>query len=109
MLWSKAGASLRPASMDGVLDADVLAEAFVPMEIVDMVETAEEMDALEPLRWGASVGLLGGKAGEGWVECLRGGRAGGGGFFSPVRVIVGGGRTRFWFSALGSLPMALLM
>lgn len=51
--------------MDGVLDVDVLAVPFVPMETADMVEIVEEMDAFEPLRCRLSDGLLGGNAGEG--------------------------------------------
>lgn len=67
--------------MDGVLDAAVLAVPLVPTETADIVEIVEDMDAFEPLRCRVSDGLLGGKAGEGWVDCFRGGKTGGGGFF----------------------------
>lgn len=82
---------------------------LVPREIAEVVEIVEEIDAPEPLRWRVSEGLLGGSAGAGWEDRFRGGKAGGGAFFSPVWVIAGGGRTPFCLMTLGSFPMPLLM
>lgn len=100
--------------MEGVREVDVLA---VPLDRADMEETLEVVEAIDSLEsrlLNGSVGLLGGSAGDGWVEFLRGGSRGGGvGFggwatFWPVRVIVGGGRRPSLLGPLGSFPTALL-
>lgn len=75
---SKTGAILLPPSIDGVRDADVLAVPLERADIEEMLEVVEAMDSLESRLLNASEGLLGGRAGDGCVEFLRGGRRGGG-------------------------------
>lgn len=84
---------------------------FDKAEIEETLEVMEAMDSLESRLLSGSEGLLGGRAGEGCVELLRGGSRGGGaglGAFWPVRVIVGGGRIPSLRTPLGSFPMLLL-
>ena len=110
---SKTGAILLPVSIDGVREADVLAVPFERAEIEEILEVVEAMDSFESRLLKNSEGRLGGRAGEGCIEFLRGGNRGGGvGFgdwaiFWPVRVIVGGGRMPSLLGPLGSLPMPL--
>ena len=66
--------------MDGVLECTVLA---VPLDRADMVETfekVEEIDSFEAflLNCRFSDGLLGGNAGEGWLDIFLTGNLGGG-------------------------------
>lgn len=77
----KAGGTIRPASIDGVLEADVLAvplDIFDIFEIVERFETVEAIDSLESLRPRAPDGLLGGKDGDACTDGVRGGNFGGG-------------------------------
>lgn len=73
------------ADIDGALDPDVLAVSFDNAEIDeidDIFDVNDDTDSAESRRvsW-CSVGLLGGKAGEAWVDRSRGGSLGGGGGF----------------------------
>ena len=98
-------------SIEGVLEADVLAVPLDKAEIEETLEVMEAMDSLESRLLSGSDGLLGGRAGEGCVELLRGGSRGGGagfGAFWPVRVTVGGGRIPSLLGPLGSFPILLL-
>ena len=98
-------------SIEGVLEADVLAVPLDKAEIEETLEVMEAMDSVESRLLSGSDGLLGGRAGEGCVELLRVGSRGGGaglGGFWPVRVIVGGGRMPSLATPLGSFPMLLL-
>ena len=111
---SNFGGILLPPSIEGVREADVRAVPLESAEIEEIFEVVEAMDSIESRRLSGSEGLLGGRAGDNFVESLRGGRRGGGvGFggwaiFCPVRVIVGGGRTTSRLGPLGALPIALL-
>ena len=58
---SYTGANILPLSIDGTLEDGLL---VVPIEIVDMVDTTEEIDSIEPRRLNCSEGLRGGKAGD---------------------------------------------
>ena len=76
----------------------------------------EDIDSLDPRLETYSDGLLGGRAGDEPVDCFLGGSRGGGiGLlaadgvtFCPVRVTLGGGKTPFLWTPLGSFPMPLL-
>ena len=113
-MGSKAGAIFLPASIDGVLDPDVL---LVPLDMAEMEDMLEASDSLESRLVNCSDGLRGGNAGEAWDKgCLGGSRGGGMGFVGvcagccgacPVRVMTGGGSTPFVLGPLGSLPMPL--
>ena len=111
---SNTGAILLPPSIEGVREADVRAVPLERAEIEEIFEVVEAIDSIESRLLSGSEGLLGGRAGEHWVESLRGGSRGGGvGFgegaiFCPVRVIVGGGRTPSRLGPLGTLPIALV-
>lgn len=63
-----------------------------PTDMAESVERVEEMDSDESFRCKAAEDLLGGKAGEVREECFRGGKAGGGGFFGAIFVMVAGRR-----------------
>ena len=97
---SYAGALTLPASIDGVLEPEVIAVLFDNADIEEMLEMAEDTDSIESLLLSWSEGLLGGNAGEGFAVGRLGsfGVAGSGcgAGFCPVRVIAGGGNTPFW-------------
>ncbi len=111
-LASYAGAFILVAvSMEGVLACHGFGAPFDVMEMVDIVEAT---DSLEAFRLSWSDGLRGGRAGDSCADSfLWGGLRGGAGLnfgFSacscPVRtMLVGGGRTPSFRGPLGSLPM----
>ena len=115
VVGSKTGAFTLPASIEGVLEPGVLAVPFESADIDETVEMVEETDSIEAFLLSCSEGLLGGKAGDGCVDCFRAGSLGATtGFPScgtacPVRTIfVGGGSTPSLLDTWGSLPMRLL-
>ena len=57
---SKTGARILPLSIDGALEVDLLAPPFDEADIVDIVETAELADSVEPRRLVSSGGPRGG-------------------------------------------------
>ena len=107
----KTGAIIRPACIDGVRDAEVLAVSFDRAETEDMFEIVDAIDSVDSRLPRCPEGRLGGSDGDGCDEGVRGGSLGGGvglvGFETawPVRLMVGGGRTPFRPGPLGSLPM----
>ena len=109
---SKIGAIILAPSIEGVL-APWLVPLFDKFDIDETTEKVDETDSVESRLFIWFDGLLGGNAGDGCVESLRGGSRGGGagvaGSFCPVLVIVGGGSTPFCFGPLGSLPISMLL
>lgn len=115
---SKTGAIILDASIEGVLDAEVLDVRAVPFDNADIEDTFdpnEDTDSVESrLVNCCPEGLLGGRAGETCERRSRGGSRGGAGGFGlcetawPVRVIVGGGRTPSRWGPSGSLPIPFL-
>ena len=98
---SKTGGTILPDSIEGVLDdvvldvpfgcpgiegardVDVLAVPFDNADIDEILDVNEDTDSAESrLTSCCSMGLLGGKAGEAWVDRPRGGSLGGGGGFA---------------------------
>lgn len=75
---SKTGAIIRPASIDGVLDADVLAVPFDKAEIDDTFETVDAIDSVDSRLFRCVDGCLGGRDGEDCEEDVRGVSLGGG-------------------------------
>ena len=66
--------------MDGVLECPVLAVPLDRADMVEMFEKVEEIDSFEAflLNCRFSDGLLGGSAGEGWLDSFLTGNLGGG-------------------------------
>ena len=77
MEGSKAGAIIRPASIEGVLDIEVLAVPPDKFDLVEMFDTVEAIDSEESRLTMDAEGLRGGRAGDGWEEGVRGGSLGG--------------------------------
>ena len=104
------GALTLPPSVDGTLLSCLLVP-FDRWDTEDTTEKVDDTDSFDPRLWTCSDGRLGGKAGDGCVESLRGGNRGGGAGFGaslwPVLVMVGGGSTPFCFGPIGSLPTLL--
>lgn len=67
---SKTGAIIRPASIDGVLDAEVLAVPFDRPETEDMFETVDAIDSVESRLPRCPEGRLGGNDGDGFDEAV---------------------------------------
>jgi hypothetical protein len=71
------GATIRPASIEGVLEIEVLPVPPDRFDIVEMFDTVEVIDSEEPRLTMGAEGLRGGRAGDGCDKGVRGGNLGG--------------------------------
>ena len=77
MEGSKAGATILPCSVEGLLEIDVLAVPLDRFENVEMFDMVEAIDSEESRRTRGAEGLRGGRDGDDCNEGVRGGSLGG--------------------------------
>lgn len=70
----KAGGIIRPPSMDGVLEVDILTAPFDKFEIFEVIEFIDSLDSRRP---SVPDGLLGGRDGDTCEVTVLGGSLGG--------------------------------